>query len=213
MNNLIAVNGNGRLDLLASHLGLVEVDLDFAHLLGGSRFQHGSPNFLRLHRCLLDALSHEAFEEYDVVLLDCAPNFTMVTRTGIVASDYLLIPAKPDYLSTLGIAYLRRKLSELVRDYNKVVSASMDEINPAILGIVFNMIQYGGHNPITAMRTFLNRPSEIEMPMFNQTVRDNKTLFGTAGVEGIPAVLAEHGNPAAKHELRELASEFLAKIR
>jgi chromosome partitioning protein len=213
VNNVISVNGNGRLDLLASHLELVEVDLDFAHLLGGSRFQHGSPNYLRLQRSLRDALADDAFAEYDVILIDCAPNFTMVTRTGIVASDFLLIPAKPDYLSTLGISYLRRKLSELVRDYNKVVSSADEEINPAILGIVFTMIQYGGADPIIAMRNFLKRPNEIEMPRFNQTVRDNKSLFGVAGVAGIPAVLADQGNEAAKHELRELTSEFISKIR
>ena len=55
-----------------------------------------------------------------MILIDCAPNFNMVTRTAIVASDHLLIPAKADYLSTLGIDYLRRKLAELIRDYNAV---------------------------------------------------------------------------------------------
>jgi chromosome partitioning protein len=213
VNDVIKSNGNGRLDLLASHLGLVEVDLDFAYLLGGSRFQHGSPNYLPIHRSLANALSVNEFDEYDVILLDCAPNFTMVTRTGIVASDYLLIPAKPDYLSTLGIDYLRRKLSEVVRDYNKVVPSTAEEINPQLLGLVFTMIQYGGVNPITAMRNYLQRPGAIEMPMFAQTIRENKTLFGTTGEVSIPAVLADKGNENVQYELRELASEFLAKIR
>jgi chromosome partitioning protein len=213
VNDVIKSNGNGRLDLLASHLGLVEVDLDFAYLLGGSRFQHGSPNYLPIHRSLANALSMSEFDEYDVILLDCAPNFTMVTRTGIVASDYLLIPAKPDYLSTLGIDYLRRKLSEVVRDYNKVVPSTAEEINPRLLGLVFTMIQYGGVNPITAMRNYLQRPGAIEMPMFAQTIRENKTLFGTTGEVSIPAVLADKGNENVQYELRELASEFLAKIR
>src|SRR5204862_328400 len=88
-------------------------------------FQHGSPRYLPLHRALADALADPAFDEYDAVLLDCAPNFTMVTRTGIVASDHLIVPAKPDYLSTLGIDYLRRKLSELVGDYNRAVGPGL----------------------------------------------------------------------------------------
>lgn len=213
VNELIAANGDGRLDLLASHLDLVDVDLDFAHLLGGSRFPQGSTDYLRLHRALRDAFGGQALREYDVILLDCPPNFTMVTRVGIVASDYLLVPAKPDYLSTLGIDYLRSRVSGLVNDYNKVVSSTEEEINPVMLGVVFTMIQYAGGDPIVAMRTFLNRPNQIEVPVFNQTVRDNKTLFGTAGVKGIPAVLAKNGNENAQYDLRELASEFLAKIR
>ena len=80
-------------------------------------------------------------------------------------SDYLLMPAKPDYLSMLGIDYLRRTLSELVRDYNKVAPSTDGEINPAMLGIVFAMIQYGGRDPIRAMRTYLQHPSVIEIPV------------------------------------------------
>lgn len=213
VNEVIGANSTGRLDLIASHLGLVEVDLDFAYLLGGSRFQHGSPNFLRVYRALRDALADDAFREYDIVLIDCAPNFTMVTRTGIVASDYLLVPARPDHLSTLGIDYLRRKLTEFIRDYNKVVTSVDEEINPVILGVVFNMVQYIGSEPIAAQRPFFEGLVEIEATIFNQRIRDNKTLFGPSGATGIPAVLVEGGNENVKHELRELASEFLAKIK
>lgn len=213
VNAVISANGNGRLDLLASHLGLVEVDLDFAYLLGGSRFQRGSPNFLPVHRSLADALSTDDFREYDLILLDCAPNFTMVTRTGIVASDHILVPAKPDYLSTLGIDYLRRKLSELGSDYNKVAAGTAPTIDPHILGIVFTMIQYGGPNPIIAMRNYLRRPALMDVPVFRQTIRENKTVYGPAGEKGIPAVLVPKGNENVQHELRELANEFLAKIR
>src|ERR1044072_229681 len=57
VNTVIERTGRGgRLDLIASHLGLVDVDLDFAAELGGSRFQHGSPRYLELHRSLVEAL-------------------------------------------------------------------------------------------------------------------------------------------------------------
>ncbi len=132
-------------DLLASHLGLIDVDLDLAAYVGGSRFLTRHPRFLSVHRVLADALADPAFDGYDVVLIDCAPNFNMVTRTAVVASDHLVIPARPDYLSTLGIDYLRRKLAELVRDYN--IAAGADEIGPTILGVVFTMIQFAGRRP------------------------------------------------------------------
>jgi cellulose biosynthesis protein BcsQ len=60
------------------------------------------PRYLELHRSLADALGDEVFAEYDLVLIDCPPDFTMVTRTAIVVCDHLLVPAKADYLSTLG---------------------------------------------------------------------------------------------------------------
>jgi chromosome partitioning protein len=213
VNELVGRQGGGRLDLVASHLGLIDVDLDFAAELGGSRFQHGSPRYLPLHRALADALGDPAFDGYDVILIDCAPNFTMVTRTGIVASDHVLVPAKPDYLSTLGIDYLRRKLSELVSEYNRVAGRAAARINPTILGVVLTMVQYGSAGPINALRNYIAWPSAVEVPVFRQMIRENKTLFATAGEAGIPAVLAANANPTVQYELQELTSELLAKIR
>ncbi|MFI7211874.1 ParA family protein [Micromonospora maritima] len=202
----------GRLDLVASHLGLVDVDLDIAAALGGSRFQHGSPHFLSLHRALADALGAEEFAGYDDILIDCAPNFTMVTRTGIVASEHILTPARPDYLSTLGIDYLRSKVSELVRDFNRV-AAPGPTIDPQYLGVVFTMIQYASGGPINASRNYMRHTDSLEVPVFRQTVRENKTLFGTAGERRLPAVLVPNANETVQHELRQLASEFLARTR
>jgi chromosome partitioning protein len=213
VNELVGRQGDGQLDLVASHLGLIDVDLDFAAELGGSRFQHGSPRYLPLHRALADALGDPAFDGYDLILIDCAPNFTMVTRTGIVASDHVLVPAKPDYLSTLGIDYLRRKLSELVSDYNRVGTGAGARISPTILGVILTMVQYGSAGPINALRNYIAWPSAQEVPVFRQMIRENKTLFATAGEAGIPAVLAPNANPTVQYELQELTSELLAKIR
>jgi chromosome partitioning protein len=214
VNEIVGRNGDGRLDLIASHLSLMDADLDLAADLGGSRFQHGSPRYLELHRALADALADPAFEEYHLVLIDCPPNFTMVTRTAIVASDHLLVPAKADYLSTLGIDYLRRKFSELVRDVNRVAGPGRMEINPTILGVVFNMIQYAaGGAPIIATRNYLTLPDSVEIPVFNQRIRENKTLFAGAGEHGVPAVLVPGGNVTVQYELQQLAVELLAKIR
>jgi chromosome partitioning protein len=217
VDNLIQTQGGGRLDLIASHLDLVDVDLELAFRLGGSQLQRTSPEYVGLHRALRDALSGPDFAAYDVVLLDCPPNFTMSTRTAIVASDYLLVPARPDHLSTLGIDYLRQRLSGLVLEYNKAVASPAEEINPTILGVVFTMIQYASSGePITAMGSFLGYPAKYEIDVFAQRVRDNKTLFGRAGENGIPAVLVGDASDAgrtAQFELQQLASEFLAKIR
>ncbi|QSB13223.1 ParA family protein [Natronosporangium hydrolyticum] len=212
VNEQISRHG-GRLDLIASHLGLVDADLDFAAELGGSRFQHGSPRYLELHRSLADALAGPEFTEYDLVLIDCPPNFTMVTRTAIVASDRLVVPAKPDHLSTLGIGYLQRKLSELVTEFNRVAGPGHDQINPTIAGVVFTMVQYASAGPILASRNFFSLPSQLELPEFHQKIRESKTLFATAGQDGVPAVLVSDGNPTVQYELQQLASELLAKLR
>jgi chromosome partitioning protein len=213
VNAVVGRNG-GRLDLLASHLGLIEVDLDLAAGLGGSRFQRTNPRFLAVHGLLAEALGDESFAGYDAILVDCAPNFNMVTRTAIVASEYVLIPARPDYLSTLGIDYLRTRLSRLVEDYNR--AAPDATISPEILGVVYTMIQYTGAGILRAQRASMERMNGIEIPVFRQTVRENKTAFTESGGRGVPAVLSTERNDAVAHvqyELQQLTSEFVARTR
>jgi chromosome partitioning protein len=213
-NDAIKTNG-GRLDLIASHLGLIDADQDLAAELGDSRNQVRSPNFLRVHRVLADALQDGAFAGYDVILIDCPPNFGMMTRAGIVASDWILVPARPDYLSTLGIGFLRGRMSDLVDDYNKAVmlnGASVPGIAPEILGVVVTMIQYAGSQPITVHRANIRGLDALEVTVFEQNIRQSNTLFGE-GDGGLPVVLAPGGNAAVKYELQLLTSEFYARTR
>jgi chromosome partitioning protein len=209
----VAEQVRGRLDLIPSHLGLIDVDMDLAALLGGARFQRSSPDYLAVHRVLAEALADPFFGQYDVVLIDCAPNFNLVTRTALVASDHVLVPSRPDYLSTLGVDYLRARLTELVEEYNDLAD---EEINPQILGVVYTMVQHAGNGPIIAQRASMERLAQIEIPIFWQTVRDNKTAVSQAGDRSIPAVLAAERSAALvnlQYELQQFASEFLAKIR
>jgi chromosome partitioning protein len=212
VNKLVQGNG-GHLDLIASHLGLIDVDLDLSSILGGARFERHSPDYLQVYRLLADALRDEAFGRYDVVLIDCAPNFNLVTRTGLVASDHVLIPARPDHLSTLGIDYLRSRLSRLVEEYNGLAPG---DINPEILGVVYTMVQYAGANPITAQQTTMQRLARLEIPMFWQTIRDNKSAVAEAGNRSVPVALLNPKTDAManlQYEFQTLASEFLAKTR
>jgi chromosome partitioning protein len=214
VNQIVHAGGSdGRLDLIASHLGLIDLDLDLAAAVGGARFQASHPEFVTVHRLFAEALDDPAFQQYDMVLIDCAPNFNMVTRAAIVASDHVLIPARPDYLSTLGIDYLRGRLSGLVTSYNGI--AKLD-INPEIVGVVYTMVQMATNGPINAQRVSMQRLTGIEIPIFRQYVRDNKTAITDAGDTSVPAVLAAGRTPALvnlQYELQQFASEFVARTR
>ena len=194
-----ALKGNGQLDLVASHLGLINVDLELATELGGATLKQSKLNYLRVHRRLADGLAQIAeTSAYDVVLIDCPPNFNVVTKTAIVASDFVLIPAKPDYLSTLGIDYLQRNLTDLVQNYNEYAkldgSDAANEINPQVLGIVFTMVQVYGGEPISAIRPFIAKTKALGAPVFRSYIRENKTLFADAPQYGVPVILQSYSS-------------------
>ena len=200
---------NGELHLIASHLGLINVDLDLATLLGGASLSQAKRNFLKVHRRLRDGLS-SLESTFDIILIDCPPNFNIVTKNAIVASEYILVPAKPDYLSTMGIDYLRQQLSQLVDDFNEYVQLggrpSADTIDPQIMGIVFTMIQIYGREPISAQRPYVSQVKNLDVPVFDCRIRENKTFFGDAPEYGIPVVLKNTGSRTQEDIQREIES-------
>ena len=208
----------GQVHLVPSHLGLINVDLELATALGGASLSQAKANFLKVHRRLRDALV-PVVENFDFILIDCPPNFNIVTKNAIVASDYILVPAKPDYLSTLGIDYLKRNLDQLVRDFNEYVrlgeSDSEDVIDPEIKGIVFTMIQIRHRRPIQSQATYISQTRQLGMPIFDAWIRENKTIFADAPEYGIPVVL--NGYSAGTYrdivqEIETLVSEFERRL-
>ena len=208
----------GKLDIICSHLGLLNVDLELAILLSGASLQQSKNNYLKTHGQLRRAMKELAAEsDYDVVLLDCPPNFNIVTKNAIIAAEKILIPAKPDYLSTLGIDYLQRSVRELVKRYNEYSELDGDEeaIGPEIIGVVFTMIQLMNGQPITAQRQYMATVKRSGTPVFEAFFRENKTLFSEAPQHSIPVVLNQYNSPAHSQvvgEIENFVNEFEAIV-
>jgi chromosome partitioning protein len=216
-----ALAGRGKLDVIYSHLGLINVDLELATSLGGANLAQAKKNFISVHKRLADGLATIANEDkYDIVLIDCPPNFNIVTKTAIIGSDYILVPTRPDELSTLGIDYLMRSIEGLIKDYNDY--AKLDQghkeapIAPKVVGIVFTMIQEYGGQPMSAQRTYITKVTiDSGLPVFDKYIKRNDTLFAEAPQYGVPVVL--HGYSNVSHQsvvdgLEDVATEFCAKV-
>lgn len=215
------LSGHGDLDVIYSHLGLINVDLELATKLGGANLAQAKRNFISVHRRLSDALQSPALKRrYDVVLIDCPPNFNIVTKTAIIASDFILVPTRPDELSTLGISYLMRSINSLVRDYNEYVavdtSSADSPIHPGIVGVVFTMIQEYGGQPISAQRNYIVRVArDTGLRVFDSYIKRNDTLFAGAPEYGVPVVLNHHQNlshQSVVDGLEAVAREFADMI-
>ena len=88
VNARITRNG-GRVDLICSHLVLINIDLELATRLGGASLRQTRSNFLRLHSRLLMGLESDPVDgHYDYVLIDCLPDDSQVL--GGAASRWAL---------------------------------------------------------------------------------------------------------------------------
>jgi chromosome partitioning protein len=71
-------------------------------------------------------------DEYDICLVDCMPSLGLMTLNVLVASDAVLIPATPEYLSAMGIELVLKSIVKVKK-----------RINPSIQieGILLNMFE------------------------------------------------------------------------
>jgi chromosome partitioning protein len=53
------------------------------------------------------SLLRDAAEEFDLVLIDCAPGISAITECWLRECDWHLIPVKPDILADSGFQYLK----------------------------------------------------------------------------------------------------------
>lgn len=212
----------GTMDLICSHLSLINVDLELAVKLGGASQRQQRNNYLKVHSLLkngLDKLLNQEQKPYDVVLIDCPPNFNVVTRNALVASNYYIVPAKPDYLSTLGIEQLNKHAEELVQEYNLFVEKDPDDcfvpISPELNGIIFTMVGIRNGGAISAQQQFITHVERTGLPIFKTVIRENKTIYADAPQYGVPVAVQRAAGETYSNirlELEQLTDEFCRKV-
>jgi chromosome partitioning protein len=217
INSFLRARANGgAVDLISSHLGLINVDLELATLLGGANMTQTKKNYIKTHGKLRAEIQDVASDHYDVVLIDCPPNFNIVTKNALIASDKILIPAKPDYLSTLGIDYLHRSVEGLVSEFNEyaALDSETEMVSPEFLGVVFTMIQIYGGEPISAQRQYIAQTKRLGVSVMDNNFRENKSIFAEAPQNGLPVVLNEYSNNSHSEVVSEIGrfvDEFIVK--
>jgi cellulose biosynthesis protein BcsQ len=88
----------------------------------------------RFERNLIANILKPIISDYDFIILDCAPGYNLMTRSGLFASDYYLLPMKPEPLSVIGVQLLKRRIDELKRLHQPEGGLAVE-----MLGIVFTM--------------------------------------------------------------------------
>lgn len=219
VNQMLKDQGKGSLSLIASHLDLINVDLELASEINGASRKQQRNSYFKVHAKLLkgiDTLEHI----FDYIIIDCPPNFNIITKNAIVASHFVLVPAKPDYLSTLGIRYLKRNLIDLIDEYNHFcdepsfeTGEKFEKINPSILGVVFTMVQLYNGVPISVQRQYMRDVTRSDFPVFKSYMRENKTIFAEAPQYLLPVVLDKCGSRRdIVHEMENIVRELIEKI-
>jgi len=144
-NSKLAINdiiqsqvcGLPELSLLPGDIDLYD-EFVVSEMLHKQTVAFGEQNFEtvwnRFERVLINNILKPVRDEYDFILLDCAPGYNLLTRSALAASDFYILPAKPEPLSVVGIQLLERRIGQLKDSHEQEA-----KINIKMLGIVFSM--------------------------------------------------------------------------
>ena len=142
-------------------------------------------------------------EAYDLVIIDCAPTESMLTIAAYFVADYLLIPVRPEYLSTIGLPLLEQSLKDFAALY--------PNSSPEILGLVFNAIS--GYSPEETTSRYEVRQVAVKSgwPVFDEEVSYSKS-FPKSAREGNPIFFTSYARTTTKRNFHRFAREFAERI-
>jgi len=95
---------SARLSAVPSSIDLAKCETEYAN----------DPNRNYLLADVLEPLRHQ----YDVIIIDCAPNIGFTTVTALCAADGVIIPLTAEYLAFQGIAQLVKLINTLKKRIN-----------------------------------------------------------------------------------------------
>ena len=154
-----------------------------------------------------DQLLKQAVDElegaYDLVIIDCAPTESMLTTSAYLVADYLLIPVRPEFLSTIGLPLLEQSLNDFASLY--------PGREPKILGLVFNAISGYSPEEVTSRTQVQQVARTSGWPIFDEEVTYSKS-FPKSSREGHPIFWTSYARTRTKANFHRFAREFADRI-
>ena len=209
----------GKMDIISSHLGLLDVDINLAFNLVAPNPVLAAAKFLKCYNYLRQGIDGVK-EDYDLVLIDCPPNLSISVKNAITASDYFIVPARMDYLSVLGVEAVDRYVKEYVEEYENNMKLANDNsslpVSAKMLGIIPTMVTIMSGEPISTLKVVMDYLKGKGYHLF-RWLKENATVFAAAPATGIPVVLKAPNLKARltwngiKKELGELGQDFMDK--
>jgi chromosome partitioning protein len=177
-----------------SRLDLVPSRLDLAWTVKNSSYGKAEhlANFLNGLR-----------KSYDLILVDCPPTQSMLTDAAYQSSDYVLIPVKPEFLSTIGLPLLAKSLDDFkIRNRQSRIE---------IAGILFNGMSEGKPEHRKSKSDVIRLAKQHKWYVFENEISYSDS-YPKGSREGKPIFLTGYARANKVNEFEALADEFSQRI-
>lgn len=202
-------------DLLGEDLGGAEISGSFPSM---QALRRQAREFLRERSFLRNCL-REVENDYDYILIDCPPNLYLMTQNALMASQWYVITAIPDHLSTIGLNILQNKVEKIGEMVKSARTFAQDsrELAVAQLGaLAFVKVRIGGQ---VVTNIHLRKMEEIQhsLPPACTVLGYTTDLIGYSEAAENSVPVWEHSSPnahraAEKREYERITEEFVRRF-
>lgn len=152
---------------------------------------------------LLKNAIDELESNYDLVVIDCAPTDSILTTAAYLVADWILVPVRPEFLSTIGLPLLEQSLNEFRVRY----PAS----TPTVLGLVFNAISNYSPEEATSRNEVQRVANARGWIVFDAQVVYSRS-FPKSAREGQPIFTTSYVRTTTSNNFHNFAREFARRI-
>uniref|UniRef100_B8J3W2 Cobyrinic acid ac-diamide synthase n=1 Tax=Desulfovibrio desulfuricans (strain ATCC 27774 / DSM 6949 / MB) TaxID=525146 RepID=B8J3W2_DESDA len=172
---------------------------------------HILPGNLELHRLDMGAGQGREFRlkkylgeiaklyQYDFVIIDTPPTPSAWMTSALLASNFYLVPIKPEPLSRTGIDLLRGVINRCSENYTHTIDCA---------GIVFTIAEVGT-KVYAETQSFLSGQAMWRGKIFSGYIPKRTAIARAQGEQGL---ILDGTDPLSKSELIKIAEEFLRRV-
>lgn len=172
------------LDIIPSHIDLVGAEVEMLKIKN---------NREKMMRELLAPMR----EEYDYILIDCAPSLGLITVNSLTAADSVIIPVQCEYFALEGISKLLNTI--------KIIKS---KLNPGLEIEGFLLTMYDSRLRL-ANQIYDEVKRHFQELVFRTVIQRNVKLSESPS-HGLPVILYDADSTGAKNHLN-LAKEIIDK--
>ena len=144
-------------------------------------------------------------QNYDLILVDCAPTESILTLSAYRSTRYIIIPVKPEFLAAIGLPLLVRSINDFHNSFG--------QHQVEIAGIVFTDSDpqhvkpehNAGRNDVNAVAT------KEGWPVFENELRHSDS-YPKGARTGEPIFHTDYARWWVKDEFDLLGAEFMSRV-
>lgn len=155
-------------------------------------------------RRLAKALS-QITNNYDLILIDCAPTESILTDAAYHSSRYALVPVKPEFLATIGLPLLANSIIEFTTDNSDHALE--------ICGVVFNHSSSNDGGPETraSVQEVQSEAAKHGWNIYETHVLHSRS-YAKAAREGTPIGSTSYVRGNVAEQFARFSDEFFTSI-